>query len=84
MRSIAFQQEPFLSLVYKGLVVEKAFKPDFIVENQAVLEIKAVQAIHPVDESQLITYLRLSGIRTGLLINFNVRLLKQGITRRVV
>lgn len=84
LRAIAFKYEHYVSLVYKELIVDKAYKPDFIIENRVVLEVKSVQAIHPVDEAQLLTYLKLSGIHTGLLINFNVKLLKQGIMRRVV
>ncbi len=57
---------------------------DIVVEETVVLELKAVERVTPVFEAQLITYLRLSGHRVGLLINFNVPVLKDGITRRVL
>ena len=57
---------------------------DVLVEDRLILELKAVETIDPVHEAQLLTYLRLTGIRLGLLMNFNVRFLKDGIRRRVV
>jgi GxxExxY protein len=57
---------------------------DIVVENSVILELKSVERIDPLFEAQLLSYLRLSGIKTGLLINFNSRLLHQGIKRLVV
>jgi GxxExxY protein len=57
---------------------------DLLVEGKVILELKAVEQLHPVHEAQLLTYLKLSGCRIGLLINFNVKLLKDGIKRRVL
>jgi GxxExxY protein len=60
------------------------YKIDIIVEEDVVLELKAVEKILPIHEAQLLTYLKLSGKHVGLLINFNVPMLTQGITRRVL
>jgi GxxExxY protein len=57
------------------------FRADLIVENKVVVEIKSIEAIAPVHKKQLLTYLRLTNVRLGLLINFNVELIKHGITR---
>ena len=55
-----------------------------MIQDRLVVELKAVEKLHPIHEAQLITYLKLTGIRTGLLINFNVRLLKEGLKRIVL
>jgi len=60
------------------------YRMDFVVEDKVVIEVKAVEHILPVHEAQLLTYLRLTGCKVGLLINFNVAILKDGITRRVL
>jgi GxxExxY protein len=66
---------------YEELRIDNAFKIDLFVENQVVVELKSTEKILPIHESQIITYMRLSGIKTGLLINFNVPLIKDGIKR---
>ena len=66
---------------YKGILIETGFRIDVLVEGQVVVELKAVDALLPIHEAQLLTYLKLSNCRIGLLINFNVPLLKQGIKR---
>jgi GxxExxY protein len=68
---------------YKGLLLECGFQIDFLVNDIVVVEIKSVAAVAPVHEAQLLTYLRLTGRPVGLLINFNVPLLKSGIRRLV-
>jgi GxxExxY protein len=70
--------------MYKGVRVDCGYRVDLIVEGRVIVELKAVEKLAPIHEAQLITYLKLSGIRRGLLINFNVRLLKACIVRRVV
>ena len=60
------------------------YRIDFVVEEKVVVELKAVETVLPVHQAQLLTYLRLSGLRVGLLINFNVPVLKDGIRRRVL
>lgn len=68
---------------FKGEILDKEFVIDLLVEDEIVLELKSVEIILPVHEAQLVTYLKLSGKRLGLLINFNVALLKDGIRRRI-
>ena len=73
-----------LPVVYKSQRVECGYRIDLIVEDACVVEIKAVEKLLPVHEAQLITYLRLSGLPVGLLMNFNVPVLRDGIVRRVL
>lgn len=68
---------------FKGEVLDKEFVIDILVENEIVLELKSVETILPIHEAQLVTYLKLSNRKLGLLINFNVVLLKEGIRRRI-
>jgi GxxExxY protein len=82
-RGISFEAEKMLPVVYDGLTISPAYRADLVVENVVIVEIKAVEALLPVHESQLMAYLKLARLRVGLLINFNVTYLKQGIRRRV-
>ena len=68
-----------LPLTYDGLTFPRAFRADFIVEKELIVEVKSVANILPVHGKQVPTYLRLSGLRKGLLINFNVAVLKEGL-----
>lgn len=70
-------------MVYDGVRLESGLRPDIMVEECVIVETKAVERMHPVYEAQLLTYLKLAGYRVGLLINFNVKLLKDGIQRMV-
>src|SRR4051794_32354082 len=72
-----------VSLVYKGHDLKTEFCPDVIVDDVVVVELKVVEKVAPVHKSQVITYLKLTGLGIGLLMNFNVPLLKQGIHRVV-
>jgi GxxExxY protein len=72
-----------VAITYETLCVDEAFKADLIVENLVMVELKSIEAIAPVHKKQLLTYLRLSGMRLGLLINFNVDYIRDGITRVV-
>lgn len=72
-----------LPVIYKGRDMECGFRIDLLVENSVVVELKTVDQLAPIHEAQLLTYLKLSGHRIGLLINFNVPLLKHGIKRLV-
>lgn len=72
-----------LPMVYKGVSMEVGFRMDLLVENRVVVEIKSVDAILEVHHMQLLTYLKLSGHKLGLLINFNVPRVKEGIFRKV-
>jgi GxxExxY protein len=84
LRGLAFQRQVDLPVPYKGLKLDCGYKMDVVVEDEVVLELKSIEKILPVHEAQLLTYLKLSGKRVGLLINFNVPLLTQGIIRRVL
>jgi GxxExxY protein len=79
-----FEKEKPLPLEYKGLKLDFTYRLDFLVEQLVIVELKTVDAILPIHESQLLTYLKLSGCKVGLLINFNVPLLKNGIKRMVL
>ena len=72
-----------LPVHFKGEILDKAFVLDLLVEDEIILELKSLEIILPVHEAQLVTYLKLSGKKLGLLINFNVVLLKDGIRRRI-
>jgi GxxExxY protein len=73
-----------LPLEYKGIRLECGYRLDLLVEGAVVVEIKSVEVLAPVHEAQLLTYLRLGGWRIGLLINFNVEVLKQGVRRKIL
>ena len=81
---LAFLRQLRLPVVYKGHVVDYDLRIDVLVEQTLVLEIKSVHQILAVHEAQLLTYLRVSGLKIGLLLNFNEETLKQGIRRRVL
>jgi GxxExxY protein len=68
---------------YDNIVIDTAFRIDLLVEHKVVVELKALPRIHPVHEAQLLSYLKLSGCKVGLLINFHAVLLRDGITRMV-
>lgn len=80
-RGLHIETELPLPVVYKGLHFELGFRLDMLVQNLVVVELKSVESISPVHSKQLLTYLRLADKRLGLLINFNVLLLKDGIKR---
>ncbi len=84
LRKILFDRQVDLPLNYKGIDLDAGYRIDFIFDKRVIVEIKAVEKVIPVHEAQLLTYLRLTGIRVGLLINFNVPVLKDGIYRRVL
>ena len=73
-----------LKLKYKGIELDGGYRIDFIFDNRVVVEIKAVEQVLPEHEAQLLTYLKLTGTHVGLLINFNLPVLKNGIYRRVL
>jgi GxxExxY protein len=82
-RNINVQNQVYLPLKYKGRLLNKNFRIDVLVENIIAVEIKSVYDIYPIDEAQLVSYMRLSDIKLGYLLNFNVVLLKDGIKRKV-
>lgn len=81
LQGLQIELQKELPVRYKGLLIETGFRIDVLVEGQVVLELKAVESVLPIHEAQLLTYLKLSNCRVGLLINFNVPLLKQGLKR---
>ena len=81
-QGLAVLSEVVLPVVYDGETIDVGYRMDLLVEDQVVLELKAVDQVLPIHEAQLITYLKLSGHKIGLLINFNVLHLRDGITRR--
>lgn len=84
LRGVRYQREKPLPIVYKGTQLDCGYRLDFLVEDKVVVELKAVEQLLPIHEAQLLTYLKISGCKVGLLINFNVPLLKRGIKRRVL
>jgi len=73
-----------LPVEYKGLKLDCGYKIDLLVQDEVILELKAVEKLMPIHQAQLLTYLKLAHKSVGLLINFNVALLTQGIIRRVL
>ncbi len=71
-------------LNYKGIDLDAGYLIDLVFDKRVIVELKAVERVIPVHEAQLLTYMRLTGIRVGLLLNFNVPILKDGIYRRVL
>lgn len=84
LRGLKYERQVDLPLMYKDLDVPVGYREDVIVEGAVLVELKAVERVLAVHEAQLLTYLRLSAIRVGLLLNFNVPVLKDGIVRRVL
>jgi GxxExxY protein len=85
LRQVSFISQARIPIQYKGaLICDEDLKMDLYFPGRLVVEFKAVEKLAPVHEAQLLTYLRLSNTRTGLLINFNVRLLKDGVKRMVL
>lgn len=80
---IHLEIEKAFPVVYDGMSVDLGYRVDLLVEDVVIVEIKAVEKLLPIHEAQLLSYLKLSGIRVGLLINFNVAHLRQGIRRRI-
>lgn len=84
LRGVAYEREQPLALEYKGLLLNCGYRADFLVDNAVVVETKSIEVIAPVHEAQLLTYMRLGYWKVGLLINFNVLVLKTGIRRKVL
>jgi len=84
LQGIPFERQKPLPLEYKGIKLDCGYRMDVVVDNKVVLELKCVDKINPVHEAQLLTYLRLSNIKVGLVINFFTPVLKDGIKRLVL
>jgi GxxExxY protein len=83
-RGIGFERQVPLPVEYKGLKLECGYRLDVVVENAVILELKCVERALPVHVAQLMTYLKMTGKRVGLIINFKVEVLSRGIVRRVL
>ena len=83
LRRLAFRRQVQLPVVYKGIRLDCGFRIDVVVEETVVVELKAERQLMPVHDAQILTYLKLSGIKVGLLLNFNVPVLKDGLRRFV-
>jgi GxxExxY protein len=81
LRNLSVQRQVPVPVVYKEVKLECGYRLDLVVEKTVVLELKSIEAFSPVHEAVMLTYLRLSGFKIGLLINFNVTILKEGIRR---
>lgn len=84
LRDVAFERQKPTSLEYKGVKLDCGYRADLVVAGVVLVEIKSIDAVLPIHEAQLLSYLKLGGWSVGLLINFNVRFLKQGIRRKVL
>jgi GxxExxY protein len=82
-RGVQFETEKTFPVIYDDISIELGYRVDLLVEQSVIGEIKSVENLLPVHEAQLLSYLKLSRIRVGLLINFNVARLRQGIRRRI-
>ena len=80
-RGVQIIRQLALPVVYDGLKVDAGYRIDLLVEDVVVVEVKSIEAVHPVHRAQVLSYLRLSGRRVGLLLNFNVIRLRDGIER---
>ena len=81
LRGIPFERQKELPIEYRGAKLDCGYRLDIVVAGKLILELKACENLQPIHEAQLLTYLKLTGIKYGLLINFNVPVLKDGIRR---
>ncbi|MBW1791756.1 MAG: GxxExxY protein [Deltaproteobacteria bacterium] len=82
-RRLAVERQKALPVVYRGVNVDCGYRIDLLVERKVIIELKAVARLVPIHQAQLLSYLKLSGCKVGLLINFNVKILKNGIRRLI-
>jgi len=82
-QELKIERQKGLPVKYRGVQLDCGYRIDLFVEDQVVVELKAVEKLEPIHEAQLLSYLKLSGCEVGLLINFNVKMLKDGIRRLV-
>jgi GxxExxY protein len=83
LRGIPFVRQKPVAIIYKGIEIECGYRLDILADERVVVELKSVETILPIHEAQLLTYLKLSGLCVGLLMNFNTRVMKDGIRRFV-
>ena len=83
LRGLSFDNQKSLSLVFKGEEIDCGYRLDIVVDNAIILELKSCEKIEPIHKAQLLTYLKLSGLTLGLVLNFNVPAMRDGIVRIV-
>ncbi|MDY6839209.1 MAG: GxxExxY protein [Thermodesulfobacteriota bacterium] len=81
LRGLAFERQKALPVTYKGKQLDCGYRLDIVIENAIILELKSCEKIEPIHKAQLLTYLKLSGLHLGLLLNFNVPVMRDGIIR---
>jgi GxxExxY protein len=84
IHGIPFERQIAIPVEYKGVKLDCGYRADIVVDGTILLEIKAIDSLLPIHDAQLLSYLKLGGWKIGLLINFNVELLKNGLRRRVL
>ena len=84
LRNLRFERQKPLPVVYKEVKLDCGYRLDFLVEGRLIVELKAVEVLAPIHQAIVLTYLRLSGVRLGLLINFHIEVLKDGVRRFVL
>ena len=84
LRHLPFARQRPIPLVYKGIKLDCGFRLDLLVQKQVIVELKSIESIGPIHEAIILTYLRLSGFGLGLLINFNISVLKDGVRRFIM
>jgi GxxExxY protein len=83
LKGLCFEPQKSLPVEYKGVMIDSGYRLDLVVERSVILELKSVEKILPIHEAQLLTYLKLTGLKLGLIINFNLPVLKDGLKRIV-
>ena len=83
-RGVGVEQQVAVPVTYKGLQIPLGYRVDLVVEQSVIVEVKAVDRLHPLVEAQVLTYLKLTGLKTALILNFNVGLLRDGVRRLVL
>jgi GxxExxY protein len=81
---LSIERQKPIPVVYKNIKLDCGYRIDLLVENQIIVELKSIEMLAPIHEAQILTYLRFAGIKVGLLINFNITVLKNGIRRFVL
>lgn len=82
-RGLLVSRQVAIAIEYEGAMFDEGFRADLIIEGKVIVELKSVETIHPAHKKQLLTYLRLSGMKLGYLLNFGSALMKDGITRTI-
>jgi len=83
-RGIAFERQQIIPVVYEGIVLEAGFKADIIMEDKLIIEIKSIERLEKVHHKIVLTYMKLTEIKLALLVNFNVDLIRDGISRKIL